>query len=160
MAESSRVRSNHWLAWVCAALSVREMTYLANEQMRSQRIGFLLYAIALDPTCFVSNGSSNSFRFINNLISTAILLTDWAMPKSVDRIKNGVLRIWAERGGGKRRRKGRKREEEERREKKGKEKEKEKKQGREKKKKKGNRKRARSKGKKGEEEERRRKKRG
>jgi hypothetical protein len=49
------------------------MRYLLNEQIRSHRIGFRLYAIAEDPIWPGSRGSSISFKFANNRISVAIL---------------------------------------------------------------------------------------
>ena len=42
LAESSRVRSNHWVAAVTAGLPASTMTYRAREQMRSQRMGLRL----------------------------------------------------------------------------------------------------------------------
>lgn len=48
-AESSSVRSNHCVAEVNAGLSESQMTYLASAQIRSERMGFLLYGIADEP---------------------------------------------------------------------------------------------------------------
>ena len=46
---SSRVRSNHCDACVCAAIAGSPIRYRASEHVRSERIGLRLYAIALDP---------------------------------------------------------------------------------------------------------------
>ena len=48
-AESSSVRSIHCVEAVIAALTGNESIYLASAQILSQRIGFLLYAIAEEP---------------------------------------------------------------------------------------------------------------
>mmetsp|Transcript_9866 Transcript_9866/g.24302 ORF Transcript_9866/g.24302 Transcript_9866/m.24302 type:complete len:201 (+) Transcript_9866:293-895(+) len=93
LAESSRVRSNHWVACVWAVLATREMTYRAREQTRSLLIGFLLYAIAEDPTWFFPNGSSSSRRFIRSRMSLAILLALCAIPESTLVIWKSSLRV-------------------------------------------------------------------
>jgi len=43
----------------------------ASEQMRSERIGFRLYAIAEDPICVDSNGSSTSCVLKNKIKNNA-----------------------------------------------------------------------------------------
>ena len=42
LAESSRVRSNHWVAMVMAGFTASAMTYRAKEAMRSLRMGLRL----------------------------------------------------------------------------------------------------------------------
>ena len=59
-AESSNVLSNHCVADVIAGFSASIITYLDSDAIRSLLIGFLLYAIAEDPICVFSNGSSIS----------------------------------------------------------------------------------------------------
>ena len=46
------------------------------------RIGFRLYAIADEPICFVSNGSSISLRLCRIRRSVPALCADWPMPAS------------------------------------------------------------------------------
>ncbi len=48
--------------------------------MRSERIGFLLYAIADEPIWFFSKGSSTSFKCCSSLISFDILCALAAIP--------------------------------------------------------------------------------
>ena len=48
-AESSRVLSNHCVADVMAGFNASIITYLDREAILSERIGFLLYAIADEP---------------------------------------------------------------------------------------------------------------
>ena len=60
MALSSSVRSSHWVAAVWLAAGRSAITNRASEHMRSARIGFRLYAIADEPICSASNGSSSS----------------------------------------------------------------------------------------------------
>ena len=40
--------------------------------MRSERIGFLLYAMALEPTCLAPKGSSISFKLANKRMSPPV----------------------------------------------------------------------------------------
>jgi hypothetical protein len=70
---SSKVLSIHWTEAVPRVWVTLLIKYLANEQIRSQRIGLRLYAIALDPICPDSIGSSISLKFANKRISVAIL---------------------------------------------------------------------------------------
>ena len=79
LAESSRVRSNHWVPAVMAGLSTSTMTYLASEVMRSLLIGLRLYGMAEEPIWFFSNGSSISLKFCSRRMSLENLLADWAM---------------------------------------------------------------------------------
>ena len=87
LAESSSVRSNHCVAAVIAGFSVSTITYRASDAMRSERIGLRLYAIADDPICLDSNGSSNSLRWLSSRISPANLDALCAMPDSTDSTK-------------------------------------------------------------------------
>src|SRR5213593_4133376 len=57
---SSSVRSSHWAAAVCQAFPSSSITKRAKLVIRSARMGFRLYAIAEEPTCALSNGSSIS----------------------------------------------------------------------------------------------------
>ena len=72
-AESSKVLSNHCVEAVIAGSCDNTITCLDSEFILSLLIGFLLYAIADDPICPFSNGSSNSFSCCNNLMSFANL---------------------------------------------------------------------------------------
>ena len=49
LAESSSVRSNHWVAEVIAGLRASIITYLEREAILSLLMGLRLYAIAEDP---------------------------------------------------------------------------------------------------------------
>ena len=49
LAESSSVLSSHCVEEISAGFFASFMTYLAKETILSQRMGFLLYAIAEDP---------------------------------------------------------------------------------------------------------------
>ena len=49
LAESSNVLSNHCVAKTNAPVCELEITYFASDEILSLLIGFLLYAIALDP---------------------------------------------------------------------------------------------------------------
>jgi hypothetical protein len=49
LAESSKVRSSHWVAAVCDALPTIVIKWRESAQVRSHRIGLRLYAIADDP---------------------------------------------------------------------------------------------------------------
>lgn len=69
MALSSSVRSIHWVAAVLSVLAGRDMRNLAMEQQRSERIGLRLYAMADDPICVFSNGSSSSFMLASSRMS-------------------------------------------------------------------------------------------
>ena len=60
LALSSSVRSSHWLAAVWAVFCCREMRKRPSALIRSARIGLRLYAMALEPICSDSNGSSSS----------------------------------------------------------------------------------------------------
>ena len=73
IALSSRVRSNHWLACVLAALGGRLIIYLLSEQHLSLRMGLRLYAMALLPIWFFANGSSTSLRFASGRMSPHIV---------------------------------------------------------------------------------------
>ena len=57
---SSSVRSKNCTPCVRFAFGSSETTNRASDAMRSQRIGLRLYAIADEPICSVSNGSSIS----------------------------------------------------------------------------------------------------
>ena len=82
LAESSSVRSSHWVDAVSAGFVASAMTYRAREQMRSLRMGFRLYAMAEDPIWVFSNGSSSSFMCCSSRRSLANLEADCAMPDS------------------------------------------------------------------------------
>ena len=56
------------------------ITYLASAVIRSQRMGFRLYAMAEEPICPFSKGSSISLKLCKIRISLANLLADWATP--------------------------------------------------------------------------------
>ena len=60
------MRSNHCVAAVFAAIAGSPIRNRASEHIRSARIGFRLYAIADDPTCSASNGSSISWRWASS----------------------------------------------------------------------------------------------
>ncbi len=72
-AESSSVLSSHCSDAVIGPLVARLSTSRERPVTRSQRIGFLLYAIAEDPICDFSKGSSSSFKFASSRISLHIL---------------------------------------------------------------------------------------
>ena len=59
LAESSSVRSSHCAEAVRGALTERVMRYRLSEQMRSHRMGLRLYAMAEEPICMLSKGSSS-----------------------------------------------------------------------------------------------------
>ena len=92
LALSSSVRSSHWLAAVCAPLAWSEMTNRARPVIRSARIGFRLYAMALEPICSDSNGSSSSPSCCRSRRSPAILDADCAMPLSASSTMLSVFR--------------------------------------------------------------------
>ena len=48
--------------------------------------------MAEEPTCDLPNGSSISFRFCRSRMSLANLDADWAMPLSVDKTCQSILR--------------------------------------------------------------------
>ena len=73
---SSRVRSIHWTALVPKVCETHPIKYRDSEQIRSQRMGFRLYAMAEDPICPGSRGSSISLRLARRRMSVAIL---WAV---------------------------------------------------------------------------------
>src|SRR5207237_1022403 len=77
--------SIHCVAAVCEALTTSVLTNRARPHMRSARIGLRLYAIADEPTCSVSNGSSNSWRCESRRRSVPNLCADWPMPDSTSR---------------------------------------------------------------------------
>ena len=79
-AESSKLLSNHWVASTIAGEIDSAIINLESDDILSLLIGFLLYAIADEPICFFSNGSSNSLRCWSNLISLVILCILWAIP--------------------------------------------------------------------------------
>ena len=81
-AESSSVLSNHCVADVIAGLSASIITYLERDAIRSLLIGFLLYAIADDPICVFSNGSSTSFKCWSRRMSLENLCALAAIPAS------------------------------------------------------------------------------
>ena len=85
-AESSSVRSSHCVPEVKAGFSASEMTYLASDVILSLRMGLRLYAIAEDPTCFDSNGSSTSFRCERSLISPENFIALCAIPESTESV--------------------------------------------------------------------------
>jgi len=57
-------------------LETQPIKYRESEQIRSQRMGLRLYAMAEDPICPASMGSSISLRLARRRISVAIL---WAV---------------------------------------------------------------------------------
>jgi len=67
------VRSIHCTAPVPRVCETHPIKYRLKLQIRSQRIGLRLYAIALDPICPFSIGSSISLRFARSRMSVAIL---------------------------------------------------------------------------------------
>ena len=94
LAESSSERSSHWVACVSCGSCASAIVCRAMAQIRSDRIGFLLYGMADDPICSASNGSSTSLRCANSLTSCAILDADDATPASVARIWASILRLY------------------------------------------------------------------
>ena len=82
LALSSSVLSNHCADAVIAGLRLSQSTYLASEAMRSLLIGLRLYAIADDPICPDSKGSSTSLRCDKSLMSFENLVALCAMPHS------------------------------------------------------------------------------
>ena len=76
------MRSSHWLAAVCAALSSSAMTKRASEQMRSERIGLRFQGMAEEPICLASKGSSSSRRCASRRRSVANLCADCAIDES------------------------------------------------------------------------------
>ena len=62
---SSSVRSNHCTLAVFKAFCCRVMRCRARLQIRSERMGLRLYAMAEDPICVDSNGSSTSWLRID-----------------------------------------------------------------------------------------------
>ena len=93
LAESSRVRSNHWEAWVWAAFSDTVMAKRVRAQMRSQRMGLRLYAMALLPICLLSKGSSISFMLISRRTSVANFCADCATPERALSTRKSSLRV-------------------------------------------------------------------
>ena len=81
-AESSRVRSSHWLDAVNAAFCRSFITKRESEAIRSERMGLRLYAIAEEPICFASNGSSTSLRCDSRRMSLENFDALCAMPES------------------------------------------------------------------------------
>ena len=75
------------VAAVLTAFVSRVMRCRESAQTRSARIGFRLYAIALDPICSRSVGSSTSSSCCNNRKSVANLEADWPMPLKSARIR-------------------------------------------------------------------------
>ena len=92
LAESSSVRSNHWVEAVIAGLRESAMTYRARAAIRSLRIGLRLYAIAEEPIWCFSNGSSISLRCWSSRISLENFAALCAMPERVERIIESSLR--------------------------------------------------------------------
>ena len=78
--ESSSVRSNHCSAAVISGLLLSDITNRASPVARSHRIGFRLYAMADDPTCSASNGSSTCFIPASSRTSLQNLWTLAATP--------------------------------------------------------------------------------
>ncbi len=99
-AESSRVLSNHCVAAVNEGFKTSIITYLESEVILSHLIGFLLYAIADEPICVFSNGSSISLNDWSILISFENLLADCARPLSVAIICESIFLeyVWPETG--------------------------------------------------------------
>mmetsp|Transcript_19802 Transcript_19802/g.34094 ORF Transcript_19802/g.34094 Transcript_19802/m.34094 type:complete len:254 (-) Transcript_19802:762-1523(-) len=93
-AESSSVRSSHCTLAVSAGLMRSDWTKREREQMRSQRIGFRLYAIADEPICSASKGSSTSFRWASSRMSFANLAADCAIPQSTATTSKSLLRVY------------------------------------------------------------------
>ena len=60
------MRSNHWVAAVSSPFPTRFMTNRESPVARSHRIGLRLYAMALEPIWFFSNGSSTSLRLASS----------------------------------------------------------------------------------------------
>ena len=77
---SSSVRSKNWTPCVWFALGSSEPTNLASDAMRSERIGFRLYAMAEEPICSRSNGSSISPNAWSMRMSALNLAALAAMP--------------------------------------------------------------------------------
>ena len=90
-AESSRVLSNHCVPAVNAGLRLSIITYLARDVILSHLIGFLLYAIADEPICFDSRGSSISLKLWSILISFENLLADCAIPLKTESICESIF---------------------------------------------------------------------
>src|SRR3972149_4064410 len=94
LAESSNVLSNiEDDAFENATFGSVE-TYLAKEQALSEETGFLLNGIALEPTCFVPNGSESSPNGgdCKILTSKQNLWTLWAILASKESIARSIFR--------------------------------------------------------------------
>ena len=89
---SSSVRSNHCVAAVSAAIAGRPIRNRASAHMRSARIGFRLYAIADDPTCSASNGSSISCRWASRRRSVPHLWAVCPSPARASSTCESILR--------------------------------------------------------------------
>ncbi len=94
LALSSSVRSSHCSAAVCQAFPSSSITKRASPVMRSARIGFRLYAIALEPTWSLSNGSSISPSCWRSRRSVANLAADAASPASAASTCASSLRVY------------------------------------------------------------------
>ena len=93
MALSSSVRSSHCSAAVCQAFPSSSITNRARPVIRSARIGLRLYAMALEPTCSGSNGSSISPSCCSSRKSVASLAAEAAIPDSAARTWASSLRV-------------------------------------------------------------------
>ena len=77
---------------VMGAFCASAMTYLASEQMRSQRMGLRLYGMADEPICLSSNGSSTCRSCCSRRISVAMRHALWQIEDRTFRIRLSSLR--------------------------------------------------------------------
>ena len=91
-AESSSVRSSHWLAAVCAVFPRVSITKRPRAQIRSLRIGLRFHGMAEEPICFEPNGSSTSRRLASRRRSVANLCVDCAIEDSTWVTRKSSLR--------------------------------------------------------------------
>ena len=88
------MRSNHCVACVQFPLSEMERSQRARAFIRSHFIGLRLYGIADEPTCFLPNGSSTSFRCWSSRTSFANFEADAARPESAESTRASCLRVY------------------------------------------------------------------
>ena len=93
LALSSSVRSNHCTDAVCRGSMTRAIRCRARLQHRSERIGFRLYGIALEPICCFSKGSSISLRFARSRMSVQTLCTDAPKLASTESTSISTFRV-------------------------------------------------------------------
>src|SRR3989442_7358314 len=91
---SSSVRSSHWAAAVCQAFPSSSITKRARLVIRSARMGFRLYAMAEEPTCSLSNGSSISPSCASSPTSGANFADGASVPESAPTNWGSSLRVY------------------------------------------------------------------